>query len=107
MPIRWSAVSVSESMDNVEKEIEDIFEPLWRAHKIVRETMLLPNLPKYMKIYLAGVMFEIHNITGDNIQRHGSRILNRISMVRNNIPEGEIEAEKEATRHGKKYNLFA
>jgi hypothetical protein len=98
--IKWSALSVSQAMDKVEKEIEAIFEPLWRAEAIVRENMGLPNLPDYMKSSLSRLQGEIYNITGHNLQKHGSRLLDSIHMVRNDLPEGSVEAEIHRKRHG-------
>lgn len=107
MPIRWSAVAVSESMDKVEAEIENIFEPLWRAHTIVKETAHLPNLPDYMVSRLSSLESEILNITGVDLQRHGSRVLAKVAGVRDDLPEGSVEAEKNATKHGKTHSLFS
>jgi hypothetical protein len=101
MPIRWSAVSVSEAMDKVDKEIESIFEPLWRAAKIVRDAKEIPDLPDYMKHSLNGALSEIERITGVNLEKYGSSLTNAIARVRSDIPEGAIEAEKQTTRHGK------
>jgi hypothetical protein len=101
MPIRWSAVSVSEAMDKVDKEIEPIFEPLWRADAIVREAMNLPNIPDYMKQALLGLQGQIHMITGYDLHKRGSRLLDSIHYVSSKLPEGSVEAEKHAIRHGK------
>lgn len=105
--IRWSALSVNKAMDEVATQIEAIFEPLWRADRMMKEAMEIPNLPDYMKSSLIGVEAEIHNITGYDLQRHGSRLLNSIARVRRDIPEGSIEAEQNATKHGKTEKLFA
>jgi hypothetical protein len=105
--IRWSAVAVNAAMGKVEKEIEPIFEPLWRADKIVRDAMEIPNLPDYMKQALSGVQYRIHEITGMNLDKYGSQILGSIHYVRGKIPEGAIEAETAATKHGVTGNIFA
>jgi hypothetical protein len=105
--IRWSAVAVNEAMKKVEKEIEPIFEPLWRADAMVKEAMNLPNLPDYMKQALSGLQGQIHTITGYDLQKRGSRLLDSIHYVRGKLPEGSVEAEEKATRHGKTHSLFA
>lgn len=104
--IRWSALSVSEAMDKAEAEIEEIFEPLWRAYNIAKEAGCIPNLPQYMQQSLTGVCGEIHRITGYDLQRRGSGLLDQIKRVRGDIPEGAIEAEVAAGRWGKTESLL-
>jgi hypothetical protein len=104
--IRWSAVSVSQAADNAAKEIEAIFEPLWKADKTIRDAMEIENLPDYITSRLISIDSEIRRITGVNLQRDGSALLGCIARLRDDIPEGAVEAEQAATRHGKTGSLF-
>lgn len=107
MGIRWSALSVSEAMDKVEAEIEEIFEPLWRANAIVKDTQQIPDLPDYMIQRLGTLQDQIQNIVGVDLQRHGSRVLNSVQSVRNTLPEGAAEMEQKSAQWGKTKSLFA
>jgi len=104
--IRWSALSVSETMDKAEAEIENIFEPLMRARNIVREAAQLPKLPDYMVSRLISLKSEIENITGVDLQRRGSRVLAKLQGVRDDLPDGAVEAEVAATKWGKTGSLL-
>jgi len=104
--IKWSALSVSEAMDKAEAEIENIFEPLWQAHNIVTEAANIPNLPAYMLQRISTLDAEIHNIVGVDLQRHGSRVLDKIHGVRDTLPEGSVEMERKAIQWGKTGSLL-
>lgn len=104
--IKWSALSVSEAMDKAEAEIEEIFEPLWRANAIVKEAQQIPKLPDYMIQRLSTLQCEIQNIVGVDLQRHGSRVLDKVHGVRDTLPEGAVEAEVAAGRWGKTESLL-
>jgi hypothetical protein len=99
--IRWSALSVSQAVDKLNVAVEPIFEHLWRADAIVKEAMQLPNLPDYMKQSLSGVLHEIHRVAGTDLQHHYSQLLNSIDRVHHDLPDGSVEAEVAATKHGK------
>jgi hypothetical protein len=99
--IRWSALSVSQAVDKLNTTVEPIFEHLWRADAIAKEALLIPNLPDYMLQSLRGVQGEIHRITGMNLQHNGSALLNQIDRVHRDLPDGSVEAEVGATKHGK------
>ena len=105
--IKWSPLSVSQAMDRVETEVEGIFEPLWRAEAIVRDTIKLPHLPGYMEGRLLGLSAEIRRITGSNLKKEDSRLLECIQWVRRDLPQGAAEAEGKTAQHGKTQGLFA
>ena len=108
MAIRWSAVAVSEAMDKVEKELEPIYEHLWRAHNTARDALRIPNLPQYMEQSIKGVTWEIQRIAGDEGGKlFSGNLADVVTRVRKDIPEGSVEQEKAGTRHGKTGDLFA
>jgi hypothetical protein len=48
VPIRWSALRVSEAMDMVEEFVEKAAEPLECAKIVATEARKIPNLPQYI-----------------------------------------------------------
>jgi len=85
MAIRWSAVKVSEAMDDVE------------ARKKANEARNIPNLPQYIDHRLIGLVEEINRI---------DRIKDRIESVRCDIPDGAIEAERESQKYGSQQSII-
>lgn len=97
MPIKWSAVKVSEAMDEVEHQIilADAF--FAEALKKAREARAIPNLAGYMDGRIRRLIGDIDRI--DNVK-------SAIKSVREDIPDGAIEAERESLRHGSTQSLI-
>jgi len=91
MPIKWSAIKVSEAMDMVEEFIKEADLPLFQAKIVATEARKIANLPGYMDDRLCRLIGDIERI--DNTKES-------IKAVRNAIPEGAIEAEQERGKHG-------
>jgi hypothetical protein len=47
MPIRWSALKVSEAADIMEEFVEKAAEPLEQVRIVAREARKIANLPQY------------------------------------------------------------
>jgi len=97
MPIRWSAVKVSEAMDEVEAQIilaESFFA---EAKTKAKEARTIPNLPQYLDHRLIGLISEIERL---------DRIKDRIQSVRKDIPQGTIEAEQERLKYGSQQSII-
>ncbi len=97
MAIKWSAVKVSEAMDEVEAQV-------LLADAFIAETKIkaeaakkIPNLPQYMEQRLNRLLGDIERI---------DRIKGSIVAVREAIPDGAIEAERESARHGSTQSLM-
>jgi len=97
MPIRWSAVKVSEAMDEVEAQISLADQFFAEARKKANEARKIPNLPQYIDHRLIGLISEIERI---------DRIKDRIQSVRKDIPDGAIEAERESQKYGSQKSLI-
>jgi len=97
MPIRWSAVKVSEAMDEVEAQISLADQFFAEALKKANEARKIPNLPQYIDHRLIGLISEIERI---------DRIKDRIQSVRKDIPDGAIEAEQERAKYGSQQSLI-
>ena len=97
MPIKWSAVKVSEAMDEVEKQVSlaEVFFAEARAKASV--ALNITDLPGYMEGRIRRLIGDIDRI---------DYVKDAIKAVRNTIPDGAIEAEQERARHGSTQSLI-
>jgi len=98
MPIKWSAVRVSEAMDEVELQLTCAQPFIDQAVAKVQEVRRIPNLPGYMDDRLTRVEWDI--------KEKFNRIKVDIEAVRKAIPEGAIEEEQERLKHGRQQSLI-
>jgi len=98
MPIRWSALRVSEAMDMVEDFVNQAVEPLEQAKIVANEARNIANLPQYLDQRLARLAIDIERI---------DYIKNSINAVRNDLPNEAIESEKKSASHGRQPVLVA
>ena len=96
MPIKWSAVKVSEAMDEVERQISLAEAFLNEAKAKARETRNIANLPAYLDDRLISLISQIEKI---------DYVKNAIKAVRDAIPEGAVEAERERLKYGNQQKL--
>ena len=92
MPIKWSALRVSEAMNMVEEFVNQATEPLEQANIVAQEARNIVNLPQYLDQRLIRLIIDIERI---------DYIRNSINAVRNELPEGAIEAERKTESHGR------
>lgn len=97
MPIKWSAVKVSEAMDDVEKQVKLAEAFLTEAKAKAEAARKIDNLPEYIGQRLVHVIADIERI---------DRVKDSIEAVRKDIPDGAIEAERKAGRHGSTVSLM-
>ena len=97
MPIKWSAVKVDQAMDDVEHQINLAESFLTEAKVKAEEARKIANLPLYIDQRLVRLICDIERI--DNIR-------SSIEAVRQSIPEGAIEAERERIRNGSQQSLI-
>ena len=86
MPIKWSALKVSEAMDEVEHQISLAGVFLAEAEAKAEEARNIANLPQYMDERLIRVIFQIERI---------DYAKDAIKAVRKAIPNEAIEAKRE------------
>jgi len=98
VPIKWSALRVSEAMDMVEEFISQAAEPLEQAKLVANEARSIPNLPQYLDQRLVRLIIDIERI---------DYIRNSINAVRNELPDGVVEAEKKSESHGRQPALVS
>ncbi len=92
MPIKWSALRVSEAMDMVEEFVNQAVGPLEQAKVVTSEARNIANLPQYLDQRLVRLIIDIERI---------DYIRNSINAVRNDLPDGAVEAEKKSESHGR------
>lgn len=106
MPVRWSAVMVSEAADMIEEYIGQAAEPLLQARIVAREARRIPNLPQYIDDCFVRLLGEIERAIGGSQLEPIGRPRAAIQRIRQRIPEGAIEAEQERTKHGTTQSLM-
>ena len=96
MPIRWSAVKVSQACDDVEAQLTLADQFFTEARKKANEARSIPNLPQYMDYRLIGLVEDINRI---------GRIKDRIKSIREQIPTEAVEAEQARGKYGNQQSL--
>ena len=97
MPIKWSAVKVSEAMDEVEAQVLLADQFIAEAKTKVEAAKKIPNLPQYMEHRFLRLIDQLNRM---------DYIKGAIETIRNDIPDGAIEAEQNSTRHGSTQSLM-
>ena len=96
MPIKWSAVKVSEAMDKVEHQVTLAEAFFAEARAKASVALNIADLPLYMSD-------RIHRVIGD-IDRINN-VKAAVKSVRETIPDGAIETEQEGLKHGSQQSL--
>jgi hypothetical protein len=96
MPIKWSALQISQAMDEVEHQLSlaEVFFDEAKAKG--REARRIANLPAYVDDRLVRLITEIERL---------EHVKAAIDSVRKSIPEGAIEAEQNRQKQGIQQNL--
>jgi hypothetical protein len=98
MPIKWSAVKVSEAMDEIELQLVASQPFIDTALTKAREARNISNLPLYIDERIGRLIYDIEEKFG--------HLKTTITSVRKAIPDGAIEAEHESTKHGTTQSLI-
>jgi len=97
MPIKWSAVKVSEAMDEVEAQVLLADQFIAEAKVKAEAAKKLPNLPQYMEQRLSRLIDQLNRM---------DYIKSAIETVRKDIPDGAMETEQESSKHGSTQSLM-
>jgi len=92
VPIKWSALLVSDAMDMVEEFVNQAADPLEQAKIVANEARKIPNLPQYLDQRLVRLVGDIERI---------DYIKSAIKAVRSDLPDGAVEAERITASHGR------
>jgi hypothetical protein len=85
-------------MDMVEEFVDQTAEPLEQAKIVANEARNIPNLPQYLDQRLVRLIIDIERI---------DYVRNSINAVRNNLPDGAVEAEKKSESYGQQPALVS
>jgi hypothetical protein len=107
MPVKWSALKVSEAMDMAEEFVNQAVEPLEQARIVAREARNIPNLPQYVDQYLLRIIGEIDRVIGGSQWEPEGRLKAGIQSVRDSLPEGAVEEEQKRLESGSQLALVA
>jgi hypothetical protein len=105
MPVKWSALKVSEAMDMVEEFVGQAVEPLEQARIVAREARNIPNLPQYVDQYLIRIISEIDRAIGGSQWEPEGRLKSGIQSVRDSLPDGAVQEEKKKLENGNQLSL--
>ncbi|MBA7716751.1 hypothetical protein ES703_125827 [subsurface metagenome] len=97
MPIKWSAIKVSEAMDAVEQQVSLADQFIAEAKAKATEALKIKDLPQYVEQRVNRLIDQLHRMES---------IKDAIESVRKDIPDGAIEAEQESARHGSTQSLI-
>jgi hypothetical protein len=98
MPIKWSAIRISQNVDEVEELMNSIKPTLWRIREKAEELRRIPNLPGYIDQPAATMTFKVDNF---NTYMKGY-----IERVRNLIPKEALEEERKAMEYGSQQSII-
>ena len=98
MSIRWSALRVSEDIDDIEELFNSITPTLWRIREKAEELRLIPNLPGYIDQPTASMTFKVDNFN--------NYIKGYIQRIRDQIPKDALEEERKTLEYGNQQSLI-
>jgi len=97
MPIKWSAVRVSDNVDEIEELMSSIRPTLWRIREKAEELRRIPNLPGYIDQPTATMTFKVDNFN-DYMKGY-------VERIRNLIPADALKKEQKALEYGSQQSL--
>ena len=105
MPIKWSALKVSEALGVVEGYVNQAIDPLEQARNACQEARNIPNLPQYVDQHLMRIISEIDRVIGGSQWEPVGRFKATIQATRESIPDGAIEEENKKLENGNQLSL--
>ena len=97
MPIKWSAIKVDEAMNDVERQINLAESFLAEAKVKTEAARAIADLPQYVDQRLIHLICDIERI---------NNVRSSIEAVRQSIPDGAIEVEREHIKNGSQQSLI-
>ena len=96
MPIRWSALKVSEAMDMAEEYVNQAAPYLEQARIAVQAAREIANLPQYIDDRLSRIKWEIDRAIGGSQLEPVGRLKSGIKAVREAIPSQRKGSSQQA-----------
>ncbi|MBU2535069.1 MAG: hypothetical protein KKD83_02745 [Chloroflexi bacterium] len=100
MPIRWSALKVSEAAGMIEEYLNQAVEPLEQAMIVAREARTLNNLPQYVDQDFTQVIGKIEDCLGCTQFRPVGWFKAVVEHIRKDLPSGAVEADQISQKYG-------
>ncbi len=100
MPIRWSALKVSEAAGMIEDFFKEAAEPLEQARLVAREARKIDNLPQYIDSDFTSIIGKIDSCLGSPTWPEGGWFEKAIESIRKDLPSGAVEADQAKEKHG-------
>jgi hypothetical protein len=104
VPIKWSALKVSEAADKIEELINQAAEPLEQARIVAQEARKIDNLPQYIGQGLNSIVAEIERVTGGEVswskEHQDGSIKRAIDRLRDDIPKDAIQSDQTSQKYG-------
>jgi hypothetical protein len=98
VPIRWSAVKVSQDVDEIEQLFNSVTPTLWRIRQKAGELRGISNLPGYIDQPTATMTFKVENFK--------TYMKGYIERIRSLIPKEALEEERKALEYGRQQSLI-
>jgi hypothetical protein len=98
MPIRWSAVRVSEAVDEIEELTKSMGATLWQIREKAQELRRIPNLPAYIDQPTATMTSKVDNFS--------TYLKGYIERIRDHIPKDALAEERKAREYGSQQSLI-
>jgi hypothetical protein len=100
VPIRWSALKVSEVADRIEEQLNQAIEPLQSAREVAKEALGISNLPGYIGQDFTRIIGEIDDCLGGTEFRPVGWFKATIEHIRKDIPSGTVEQDQASQKYG-------
>jgi len=100
VPIRWSALKVSEASDRIEEHFNQAIEPLEQARTVAQEARRIANLPQYIDQDFTRIIGEIDDCLGGTEFRPVGWFKATIEHIRKDIPSGTVEQDQASQKYG-------
>jgi len=100
VPIRWSALKVSEAADRIEEHFNQAIEPLEQARTVAQEARRIANLPQYIDQDFTRIIGEIDDCLGGTEFRPVGWFKATIEHIRKDIPSGTVEQDQASQKYG-------
>jgi len=106
MPIRWSALKVSEAASMIEDFVNQAAEPLEQARIAASEARKIDNLPEYVDQYFMRLLGEIERAIGGSQLEPVGRLKAAIEAIRKAIPKQATEGEQASLKSGRTLSML-
>ena len=121
MPIKWSALKVSEAAGMIEEFLNQAAEPLEQARIVAKEALNIADLPQYIEQGINTILSELGRVTGGEVTltnydfesktHHKSvehiegSIKRAIQRLRDDIPADALKSDQASQKYGSTLSL--